>query len=133
MKSKTKIGKQVSNKRNLELVETVLLAKKHPAWMAVAGALSGPRKNLLNINLGELNEKVKEGESVVVPGKVLSQGELTKKSRIVALNFSGPAKEKLLKEKKELTYIIDEIKKNPSAKGVRILTQKDKEKKNEDN
>ena len=121
MKSKTKIGKQVRKKSNSELVETIILAKKNQGWINVAEILSGPRRKLLSLNLGEINEKIKDGENVVVPGKILSQGELTKKAKIIALNFSGAAKDKLLKQKTEINYILDEIKKNPSAKGIRIL------------
>jgi len=123
MKSKTKIGKQVQRKRNSEIVETIILAKRHPKWIKIAEILAGPRSNFININLGELNEKIKEGERIVVSGKVLSQGDLIKKSKVIALNFSEPAKDKLLKQKIETNSILEEIKKNPDAKGIRILTK----------
>lgn len=47
---------------------------------------------------------------VVIPGKVLSQGEIKKKIRVVAYKFSEKAKEKLLKEKIQISSIMDEIK-----------------------
>lgn len=121
MKSKTLIGKQLQRKRNPELVETLLSAKKNDSWLDVAGILSGPRRKMINLNLDELNESVKEGEKIVVPGKILSQGEMEKKAKIVSLNFSEKAKEKLLKAGCEVSNILEEIKSNPSAKGLRIL------------
>jgi len=121
MKSKTKISKQLERKTNPFLVETIRAIKKHKPWIGIAGILSGPRRNFVNLNLREINEKSKDSETVIIPGKVLSLGELDKKIRIVAFNFSGRAKAKLSKSKSEAINIIDEIKKNPEAKGVRVL------------
>ncbi len=121
MKSKTLIGKQVVRKSNQEIVETILAAKKEKAWLEVAGILSGPRRNYLNINLQEISKQAKEGENLVVPGKVLSQGELDKKIKIIALGFSEVAKEKLKKSGSKISYMLDEIKSNPEAKGLRVL------------
>ena len=121
MKTKSKIEKQLQKKTNFELVETIILAKKKKEWGKIASIISGPRRTRTNINLGRINEQVKEGEIIVVPGKVLSLGEITKKIRIAALSFSEVAKEKLLKSKSEAVSILEEIKKNPSAKGIKIL------------
>jgi large subunit ribosomal protein L18e len=121
MKSKAKIEKHLKKKTNSELVETLIAAKKNNGWQEVAGILSGPRRKRIGINLSDIEEKAKEGELVVVPGKILSMGELKKKVRIVALGFSFGAKEKLLKSKHETSTVLEEIKKNPEAKGVKIL------------
>ncbi len=114
MKSKTKIEKQTKRKTNPELVETIRIAKKHKNWNKIAEVLSGPRKNWANINLSEIKE------DVVIPGKVLSQGEVGK-NKVVAFNFSNKAKEKIIKAGGKAINIIDEIKSNPELKGVKIL------------
>ena len=121
MKTKALIEKQLKRKANPVLVETIIAAKKNEPWKEVASVLSGPRKNRANINLEEISNAGNEGETVVVPGKVLSQGEINKKLKIIALNFSEKAKEKLLKAKIETSNIFDEIKKNPEAKGIKVL------------
>ncbi len=121
MKSKTKIKKQLKRKTNSELIEIILFANKNEKWKEVAEILSGPRRNMININLNEISEKTKEGDIVLVAGKVLSQGEVNKKIKIVALDFSEKAKDKLLKSNCEISSIEDEIKKNPNAKGFKIL------------
>ncbi|MFA4952648.1 MAG: 50S ribosomal protein L18e [Candidatus Pacearchaeota archaeon] len=121
MKSKTRIEKQTKRKTNPNLVETIRNARKNKKWLEVAGLLSNSRKKRAEINLDRINKEAKEGDIVVVPGKVLSQGELTKKIKIIAFGFSENAREKILKSKSELNYIYDEIKKNPEAKGVKIL------------
>ena len=121
MKSKTTIEKQLQKKTNSELVETIICAKKNKPWLEVASILSGPSRKRVNVNLDQINEGSKEGESVLVPGKVLSQGEISKKIKIIALGFSEKAEEKLLNAKCEVSSILDEIKKNPEAKGFKVL------------
>lgn len=121
IKSKTKIEKQLQRKDSVKLIKTIIAAKKNKSWIKIAEILSGPRKNRTNLNLEEIDKKVKEEEVVVIPGKVLSQGSVNKKIKIIALNFSDKAKEKLLKSKCEISSIIEEIKKNPEGKGIKIL------------
>ncbi len=123
-KSKTKISKQLERKTSSELAGTILASKKNNAWNAVAAILSGPRRARINMNLGDVSKISKAGETIVVPGKVLSQGEMDKKIKLVAFAFSQNAREKILDAKGEIETIFNEIKKNPSAKGVRILTGK---------
>lgn len=124
VKSKTKIAKQSEKKGNFVLVETLRSAKKagSPFWLQTASILSAPRRNKIAVNLNEIEKATKEGDSVVVPGKILSQGEVSKKVAIVAFAFSGKAKEKLLKTKSQAVTILDEIKKNPEGKGLRLFS-----------
>jgi len=121
MKSKTKISKQVDRKTNKELVETILAAKKSKPWLGVAGKLSSPRRKFSSANLSEINEKVGDNKKILIVGKVLSQGDISKKVKIVALNFSEKAKEKLLKGKVNFSTIAEEIKSNPEMKDLKIL------------
>ena len=121
MRSKTKIEKKLQKKTNSILVETIIAAKKKEAWNPLADIISSPRRRKIVLNLEDIEKEAKDGEHVVVPGKVLSQGELNKKIKITALSFSDKAKEKLLKSKIEFSNMLDEIKKNPTAKGIKIL------------
>jgi large subunit ribosomal protein L18e len=121
VKSKTKISKQMSKKTSPEIVETINLAKKNEKWFKVAERLSGPRKNQMNMNLDQISKESKEGDKILVPGKVLAKGEMDKKIKIISLGFSESAKEKLLNSKCDLCKITEEIKSNPEAKGIKIL------------
>ncbi|HJZ19237.1 MAG TPA: 50S ribosomal protein L18e [Candidatus Nanoarchaeia archaeon] len=121
MKSATKIKNQAKRKTNGELVETILRAAKNEKWIDVARVISGPRRNRLNLNLDIIDREAKDGEKIIIPGKVLSQGRINKKIKLIALSFSENAKEKLSKEKIDFSTISEEIKKNPDAKGLRIL------------
>jgi large subunit ribosomal protein L18e len=121
MKTKTKIEKQSKRKTNFSLVNTIREAKKHEKWIEVASILSSPRRKRFEINLDFLNNEAKMGEVTVFPGKVLSMGKIEKKIKVVAVAFSEKANEKLNKAGCETSYILEEIKKNPQAKGIRIL------------
>ncbi len=114
MKSNTKIEKQLQKKTNLELVKTIITAKKHKAWNKIVGILSGSRKNRINKNLGEIKE------DCIVAGKVLSQGEAGK-HKIIALSFSEKANEKINKAGGKSNTILKEIKLNPEMKGLKVL------------
>jgi len=118
MISKTKISKRIKKKTNSNLVETVLLAKKDN--QEIAGLLSMPTRKRASLNLDEINKEAKENETIIVPGKVLGNGNISKKIKIIALNFSSSAEEKLKKAKIQATTIIEELKKTKKIEG-RIL------------
>ena len=121
MISNTKIGKRVGNKTNSEVVETLLAAKKNAAWNKVAQLISSSRKKYSSVNLKEIANESKDGDTVVVVGKVLGNGKLNKKVRVCAMNFSESAVGKLKEVKSERVSLLEEIKKNPNAEGIKIL------------
>jgi large subunit ribosomal protein L18e len=124
-KSKSLIEKQLQRKTNSILVETIIQSKKKDAWNEVAELLSGSRRNRINLNLTELNGiEASEKDILVVPGKVLSEGQVEKKLKIVALGFSERAKEKLLKSGCKISTILEEIKSNPTGKDLKVLRSK---------
>ena len=120
-KSKTKLKKQGSRKTNSVLSETLKEAIKYEEWIKVAGMLSGPTRRYKSINLDEIDQRTTTGDRVVIVGKVLGKGELSKKVRICALSFSAKVKERIKNSKSEIVSIIEEIKKNPKAEGIKIL------------
>lgn len=120
-KSKTLIEKQSRRKSDSELTEALIQSKKNEAWKDVAQILSGPSRKRPIINLGELNESVEDGKTLVVPGKVLSEGSFESKSKVVALKFSSRAEEKLKNVGCETKSIMEEIKSNPNGQGLKII------------
>lgn len=97
-----------------------LKKSKKPIWKAIAGRLEKPSRLRASVNIRKINKYTKDGETVVVPGKVLSDGELEHKVTIAALSFSYSTLKKL-KGKAECLNIHELLKKNPSGSGVRIL------------
>ena len=120
-KSNTKIKRQAKRKTNPEIVETIKSAREHKGWKELVDVLTGPSRNYAAMNLSEIDKKTSIGDTVMIIGKVLSKGEVTKKIRICALSFSENAREKLKKSKSEAVTILQEIKINPKGEGVKIL------------
>ena len=73
------------------------------------------------VNLYKINQYAREGETIIVPGKVLSVGELNKKVDVAALTFSEGAKRKILEAKGKVFTIKELLQNNPEGKKVRIL------------
>ncbi len=112
MISKTKISKRTKKKTNPDLVETLLKLKKiNPE---IASILSSPTRKRTEKNLKEINQL--KSETIIVPGKVLSIGNIKKKKKIIALSFSESAKEKLKKARCEISTFKEVLEKNPNKK-----------------
>ncbi len=117
--SKTKIESRSSKKTNKDLAEAItLIKKKNPEF---AKHLAMPSKKWAELNLDQIDRFVKEGESIFIPGKILSSGVLTKKVRIVAWKASEKAIEKMKETKTDFVEISEEIKKNPELKNLRLI------------
>jgi len=119
--SQTKLKSRIAKKTNPVLVETLQAARKNSAWSEVARLLAYPTRKYISKNLFEIDKETKAGDTVVIVGKVLSKGELTKKVRICSLSISEKAKEKLKPTKSEIVSILEEINKNPKAEGIKVL------------
>ncbi|MCL7474659.1 MAG: 50S ribosomal protein L18e [Methanosarcinales archaeon] len=90
-------------------------------WRDIALRLSRPTRNYSEVNLSKINRHSSEDETIIVPGKVLASGTLEHKVNVVALGFSGTAKEKIV-EKGGLCLTIEQlVKENPSGSNVRIM------------
>ena len=59
--------------------------------------------------------------AVVVPGKVLSVGDLTKKVEVAALTFSAEAKRKIEEAKGRTLSLQELLHENPEGRKARIL------------
>lgn len=119
--SKTKIKFNSKKKTNPEVAETLSAALKNKGWIKIAKIIAGPRRKYSEVTLNEINKLTTAGDTVVVIGKVLSTGELTKKVRICAFNASAKVSDKLKASKSEIVTILDEIKKNPKAEGLKLI------------
>ena len=121
MISKTKIKKRLERKTNPKIVETISIASKNEGWIEIAKLLSGASRKYSSINLKDIDKKAREGDTIIVAGKVLGSGNIGKKIRICAIGFSDNARKKLRAEKSEIVTIAEEIKKNPKAAGIKII------------
>ncbi|MFT4326101.1 MAG: 50S ribosomal protein L18e [Candidatus Woesearchaeota archaeon] len=72
-----------------------LQAMSAPIWKKVAKELSRPTRNLATVSVGKLEKYSKEGFTVVVPGKLVSNGAVTQKLSVAAFGCSDAAKMKI--------------------------------------
>ena len=115
------------NKTNPALVTLIHELKKASndndifIWKDIAKRLEKPSRNWPVVNLDRISKYTLEKETAIVPGKVLSDGNLTKKITIAAFAFSEKSKDKIKKAGGKCITIDDLIKNNPKGKDIRIL------------
>ncbi|MEM3827311.1 MAG: 50S ribosomal protein L18e [Candidatus Micrarchaeaceae archaeon] len=76
-----------------------------------------PTRKRRSASIYKINKFTKDNESVIVPGKVLSEGAMDHKVSIAALSYSKKAKEELKRSGARLARIEELI----NEKGVRII------------
>ena len=104
--SKTKIEKAMQRKTDSSLRELIfLLKKKQGDWVYLAYLLAKPKRKQASVNIFKINKFSEEKDIVIIPGKVLSQGEINHKITIAAFSFSDIALKKLKQGKCEIKSI----------------------------
>ncbi|HLD15229.1 MAG TPA: 50S ribosomal protein L18e [Candidatus Nanoarchaeia archaeon] len=98
-------------------LNTISKKLKIPLWSRIAFELNKPTRKRREVNLRQINSYINDGEIALVPGKVLGDGDLTKKAKVAAFRFSESAKAKI----KDSLSIEELVKTNPKGKGVRII------------
>lgn len=115
---------RIKNEQVMKLIEslkTAAIENKVPLWKRIATELESPSRNKRELNVYKIEKFAKEGEIVVVPGKVLGSGALSKKITVAALSFSNSALDKIKSNKGEAITIADLLAKNPQGSKVRIM------------
>lgn len=92
-----------------------------PIWRDIAKRLEKPTKHRIAVNLSRIDRYANEGETVLVPGKLLAAGAISKKVRVAAYGFSAAAVEKIVAAGGECVSIESLVASNPTGKNVRIL------------
>lgn len=90
-------------------------------WRRVVKDIQKPTRQRRIVNVYKINQFAREGETILVPGKVLSVGDLDKKVDVAAINFSIEAKNKIIKAHGKILSIKELLQQNPDGKKVRIL------------
>lgn len=104
------------NKNRQSLIETARQAET-PFWTRIAEDLSKSSRRRRVVNLARINRVAKDGEVIIVPGKVLGDGELARKVTVVAHTFSTSAIQKLDEAKCKYMSIAEFLEKNPKGSG----------------
>jgi large subunit ribosomal protein L18e len=92
-----------------------------PIWEKVADKLGKATRKRVEVNLSRINRHAQENQIIVVPGVVLSSGEMKKPVNVAAWKFSGSASEKIHKAKGKTWTIEQLVKENPKGSHVKIM------------
>jgi large subunit ribosomal protein L18e len=113
--------KEIPELREL-IVSLEKASKKNsaPLWKDISRRLSGPRRGMARVNVGKIDANTKEGDVVIVPGKVLGSGFLTHGVEVAALGFSMEAERKISSQGSCMD-IKALAEKNPKGTGIIIL------------
>jgi large subunit ribosomal protein L18e len=90
-------------------------------WKDIALRLEKPLNNWPVVNLNRINKYLHDNETALIPGKVLSTGNLNKKISIAAWSFSEKSIEKIKKAGGNCMTIEELMKNNPKGKEIRIM------------
>jgi len=98
-------------------------SQEHEAkiWREIADRLARSRQRRATVNVSQLSRHTRDGETIIIPGKVLGSGEIDHPVKVAASAFSEKAKSKILGAKGKCLSIQELLEKNPEGKSVRIL------------
>ncbi len=122
-----RVSKMSTKKTNPQLVALIfdLKAKTReteaPIWRDIALRLEKPKSNWAEANLSRLEMYATDGETVLVPGKVLAAGDLTKKLTVAAYDFSDAAKAGIHAAGGKTVTLRELMESNPNGTKVKIL------------
>ena len=116
-----------SCKTNPQLIATISNLKaitrdtQAAIWRDVALRLEKPKRNWAEANLSKLELYAKDGETIIVPGKVLAAGTISKKITVAAYDFSDAAAKAIVAAGGKTMSIEELATANPKGTGVRIM------------
>ena len=89
----------------------------HPLAKKLNRLVSLPKRKRVKVNVHKINKYSKDGESLIVPGKVLSIGKMDHKVNIAAVNYSEKAMKSLTESGSKVLPLREMLKR----KGIRII------------
>lgn len=114
--------KKLETQKLVASLEKTSRKTKKKFWKNIAEILNKPTRNKISININKLDklaEKFK-GKTIVVPGKILSNGETNNKIKVVAIEASEKAREKI-NSNGELILLKDFISEKVNVKDLVIV------------
>ncbi len=120
---KADIEKVKARKENPFLVSLIknLRKEKKQIWQKVAYELSRPRRKKVEVNVSKLEQYCADGSSVVVPGKVLGSGRITRKLLVGAFAFSESARKSIESAGGKTLSIEAMYRNNQAGKDIMIM------------
>lgn len=90
-------------------------------WRDIALRLEKPKRNWAEANLSKLERYAVDGDTILVPGKVLAAGSVSKKITVAAYSFSDAAAAGITAAGGKTMTIRELMETNPKGSKVRIM------------
>lgn len=120
------MGKRI-NKTNTQLLSLVRRLKresfenKAPVWRDIADRLSKPRQQWAEVNVSRIERFASDDETIVIPGKVLGAGAISKRVTVAAFKCSEAARDKIARAGGKSMSIEELLESNPDGSNLRIM------------
>lgn len=98
-----------------------LWRSKSKLWRRIAKELNKKNKVRREVNVGKIEKHAKEGETIIVPGKVLGNGDVNKRITVAGFKFSKSAENKIKKAGGKTISIEELFEKNKEGKKIKII------------
>jgi len=121
------MGKRRIKKTNPTLLKLVERLKresfenKAPVWRDIADRLLKPRSQWVEVNVSKIERYASENDIIIVPGKLLGAGVISKKVKVAAFNCSDAAKDKIANAGGKSMSIEELLESNPKGSRIRIM------------
>ncbi|MFP4632635.1 MAG: 50S ribosomal protein L18e [Halobacteriota archaeon] len=115
---------QKQNPRLVDLVDELRSqaeASDAGVWSDVAARLDGPGRGHAEVNVAEIERYAGDEDAVVVPGKVLGGGVLSKSVTVAAFDYSSSAERKIAEADGEPLRLEEYVERNPDGTDVRVM------------
>ncbi len=92
-----------------------------PIWRDIAIRLEKPSRNWAQVNISKIAQHARDGENVVIAGKLLGSGDVDKAVTVVAFKASASAKAKIAAAGGKVLTISEGVNAFPKGEKCRIL------------
>ena len=115
---------QMTNVLTLHMAKELKDASKKnkaPIWLRLAELALKPSSARRTINVSQIDRLTKDGDVIVVPGKVLGTGGMSHKITLCSFSISNSGAQKILEQGGKILSYSELVKNYPTGKGVTII------------
>ncbi|MCK5024441.1 MAG: 50S ribosomal protein L18e [Thermoplasmata archaeon] len=118
---------KISRKTNPNLEELIFELKRlsreneAPIWRTVAKKLEKPARVWAKVNIASIDKHSQAKENILIPGKLLGVGNLSKPVNVAAYSASDSAIKKVEQAGGKFMSFIELAAQNPKGSGIKIM------------
>jgi large subunit ribosomal protein L18e len=105
----------------LAAAKSAARSSRKPVYRQAVKMLSRKTNRLVEVNVGKLDNMSSEGSVLLVPGKVLGEGDVTKELHVGAVAYTTSAAQKISSAGGEALLLKDFVAKYGEGKGVLLV------------